>query len=199
MLSMAALQSLNRQILLKLLVAAVMMFGFGYALVPMYRALCEATGINVLTNKNDYGVRAYGVNKVGNTQIDYSRIVTIEFDSNSRGPFTFRPLKNFLEVHPGEMTQIDYQVSNTLDRTVQAQAIPSYAPKSATEYFTKLECFCFQQQTLAAHETKKMPVVFVIDAGLPEDVKTITLSYTFFEVGAGQPAVPAAPKSKVAS
>jgi len=199
MLSMAALQSLNRQILLKLLVAAVMMFGFGYALVPMYRALCEVTGINVLTNKNDYGVRAYGVNKVGNTQIDYSRIVTIEFDSNSRGPFTFRPLKNFLEVHPGEMTQIDYQVSNTLDRTVQAQAIPSYAPKSATEYFTKLECFCFQQQTLAAHETKKMPVVFVIDAGLPEDVKTITLSYTFFEVGAGQPAVPAAPKSKVAS
>jgi len=199
MLSMAALQSLNRQILLKLLVAAVMMFGFGYALVPMYRALCEVTGINVLTNKNDYGVRAYGVNKVGNTQIDYSRIVTIEFDSNSRGPFTFRPLKNFLEVHPGEMTQIDYQVSNTLDRTVQAQAIPSYAPKSATEYFTKLECFCFQQQTLAAHETKKMPVVFVIDAGLPEDVKTITLSYTFFEVGAGQPTVPAAPKSKVAS
>jgi len=196
MLSMAALQSLNRQILLKLLVAAVMMFGFGYALVPMYRALCEVTGINVLTNKNDYGVRAYGVNKVGNTQIDYSRIVTIEFDSNSRGPFTFRPLKNFLEVHPGEMTQIDYQVSNTLDRTVQAQAIPSYAPKSATEYFTKLECFCFQQQTLAAHETKKMPVVFVIDAGLPGDVKTITLSYTFFEVGAGQPA---APKSKVAS
>ena len=199
MLSMAALQSLNRQILLKLLVAAVMMFGFGYALVPMYRALCEATGINVLTNKNDYGVRAYSANKVGNTQIDYSRVVTIEFDSNSRGPFTFRPLKNFLEVHPGEMTQIDYQVSNTLDRTVQAQAIPSYAPKSATEYFTKLECFCFQQQTLAAHETKKMPVVFVIDAGLPEDVKTITLSYTFFEVGAGQPAVPAAPKSKVAS
>lgn len=196
MLSMAALQSLNRQILLKLLVAAVMMFGFGYALVPMYRALCEATGINVLTNKNDYGVRAYSANKVGNTQIDYSRVVTIEFDSNSRGPFTFRPLKNFLEVHPGEMTQIDYQVSNTLDRTVQAQAIPSYAPKSATEYFTKLECFCFQQQTLAAHETKKMPVVFVIDAGLPGDVKTITLSYTFFEVGAGQPA---APKSKVAS
>ena len=199
MLTMAALQSLNRQILLKLLVAAVMMFGFGYALVPMYSALCEVTGINVLTNKNDYGVRAYSANKVGNTQIDYSRVVTIEFDSNSRGPFTFRPLKNFLEVHPGEMTQIDYQVSNTLDRTVQAQAIPSYAPKSATEYFTKLECFCFQQQTLAAHETKKMPVVFVIDAGLPEDVKTITLSYTFFEVGAGQPAVPAAPKSKVAS
>ena len=176
-----------------------MMFGFGYALVPMYKALCEVTGINVLTNKNDYGVRAYSPNKVGNTQVDYSRVITVEFDSNSRGPFSFRPLKNFLEVHPGEMMQIDYQVSNNLDRAVQAQAIPSYAPKVATEYFTKLECFCFQQQTLAAHETKTMPVVFIIDAGLPQDVKTITLSYTFFEVGEVQHAVPEAPKSKVAS
>jgi len=194
---MANLQSLNRQILLKLLIAAVMMFGFGYSLVPMYKAICEVTGINVLTNKNDYGVRAYSANKVGNTQIDRSRLITVEFDSNSHGPFSFHPLKNYLEVHPGEMTQIDYQVSNNMDRTVQAQAIPSYAPKVATEYFTKLECFCFQQQTLAAHESRKMPVVFVIDAGLPQDVKTITLSYTFFEVGAGQQAVPAAPKSGV--
>ena len=196
---MAGLQSLNRQILLKLFIVSVMMFGFGYALVPMYKALCEVTGINVLTNKNDYGVRAYSPNKLGNTQVDYSRVITVEFDSNSRGPFSFRPIKNFLEVHPGEITQIEYQVANNLDRTVQAQAIPSYAPKIATEYFTKLECFCFQQQTLAAYETKKMPVVFIIDAGLPRDVKTITLSYTFFEVGNGQKAVPDAPKSKVAS
>ena len=122
---MAGLQTLNRQILLKLLIVSVMMFGFGYALVPMYKALCEVTGINVLTNKNDYGVRAYSPNKVGNTQVDYSRVITVEFDSNSRGPFSFRPLKNFLEVHPGEMMQIDYQVSNNLDRAVQAQAIPS--------------------------------------------------------------------------
>jgi len=93
-----------------------------------------------------------------------------------------------------------YEVYNNLDRSVEAQAIPSYAPKSATEFFTKLECFCFQQQTLAAHETRKMPVVFVIDAGLPEDVKTITLSYTFFELGVGvQPAGSTTPKSKVSS
>ena len=194
---MLPIQSLNRQILLKLLIASVMMFGFGYALVPMYKALCEATGINVITSKNDYGIRAFSANKVGNTQIDYSRVITIEFDSNSRGPFTFRPVKNFLEVHPGEMTEIFYEVSNNLDRPVQAQAIPSYAPKSATEYFTKLECFCFQQQTLTAHEVRKMPVVFVIDAGLPQDVKTITLSYTFFELGVGQqPAGSTTPKSK---
>ena len=174
-----------------------MMFGFGYALVPLYKALCEVTGINVVTNKNDYGVRAFSPNKVGNTQVNYARTVTIEFDSNSRGPFTFKPVKNFLEVHPGEMTEIVYEVTNNQSRSVRAQAIPSYAPKSATEFFTKLECFCFQEQTLAANETKKMPVVFVIDAGLPEDVKTITLSYTFFELGLG--GTPPAPKSKVVS
>ena len=197
---MSAIASINRQILLKLLIASVMMFGFGYALVPMYKALCEVTGINVVTSKNDYGIRAYSANKVGNTQVDYSRKVTIEFDSNSRGPFTFRPVKNFLEVHPGEMTEIVYEVTNNLNRPVEAQAIPSYAPKSAMEFFTKLECFCFQQQTLAAREMKRMPVVFVIDAGLPDDVKTITLSYTFFEVGVGQqPAGSTTPKSKSVS
>jgi cytochrome c oxidase assembly protein subunit 11 len=197
---MSAIASVNRQILLKLLIASVMMFGFGYALVPMYKALCEVTGINVVTSKNDYGIRAYSANKVGNTQVDYSRKVTIEFDSNSRGPFTFRPVKNFLEVHPGEMTEIVYEVTNNLSRSVDAQAIPSYAPKSAMEFFTKLDCFCFQQQTLAPHEMKKMPVVFVIDAGLPTDVKTITLSYTFFELGVGQqPAGSTTPKSKTAS
>ena len=197
---MTATASINRQILLKLLIASVMMFGFGYALVPMYKALCEVTGINVVTSKNDYGIRAYSANKVGNTQVDYSRKVTIEFDSNSRGPFTFRPVKNFLEVHPGEMTEIVYEVTNNLNRPVEAQAIPSYAPKSAMEFFTKLECFCFQQQTLAAHEMKKMPVMFVIDAGLPNDVKTITLSYTFFELGVGQqPAGSTTPKTKLAS
>ena len=194
---MSLSQNLNSQILLKLLIASVLMFGFGYALVPLYKALCQVTGINVVTSKNDYGVRAYSPNKVGNTQVDYSRKITVEFDSNSRGPFNFHPAKNFLEVHPGEMTEIVYEVSNKLDRPVQAQAIPSYAPKSATEFFTKLECFCFQQQTLAAYETRKMPVVFVIDAGLPDDVKTITLSYTFFEVGVPPPAPGATtPKSK---
>ena len=194
---MSLSQNLNRQILLKLLMASVLMFGFGYALVPLYKALCQVTGINVVTSKNDYGIRAYSPNKVGNTQVDYSRKITVEFDSNSRGPFNFHPAKNFLEVHPGEMTEIVYEVSNKLGRSVQAQAIPSYAPKIATEFFTKLECFCFQQQTLAAYETRKMPVVFVIDAGLPDDVKTITLSYTFFEVGVS-PAAPGAttPKSK---
>lgn len=174
---------LNRGMLIKLAFIACVMFGFGYAMVPMYRAICEFTGINVLTNKNDYGVRAYGASKPTNTQVDLSRVVTVEFDSNSRGPFRFRPVKNYLEVHPGEVSQIMYEVVNEQDHTVMAQAIPSYAPKIATEHFTKLECFCFAQQTLKAKESREMPVVFIIDPKLPKDVKTITLSYTFFEIG----------------
>lgn len=180
-------QALNRQMLVKLGLIAVLMFGFGFALVPMYRAICDFTGINVVTNKNEYGVRAYGAVKPTNTQIDESRVVTVEFDSNSRGPFRFRPVKNYLEVHPGELAQITYEVVNEQNRTVIAQAIPSYAPKVATQHFTKLECFCFSQQTLKAHESRQMPVVFMIDPKLPKDVKTITLSYTFFEINGVSP------------
>jgi cytochrome c oxidase assembly protein subunit 11 len=194
------LGALNKQILLKLLFLAVLMFGFGYALVPLYKALCEVTGINVVTSKNNYGVRAYGASKPGNTQVDYSRTITIEFDSNSRGPFAFKPVKNFLEVHPGEMHEIVYEVVNTLDRPVAAQAIPSYAPKTATEFFTKIECFCFQEQALTPHQIRQMPVVFIVDPNLPKDVKTITLSYTFFETGIPKPVAHSKePKKKVSS
>ncbi len=194
------LGALNKQILLKLLFLAVLMFGFGYALVPLYKALCEVTGINVVTSKNNYGVRAYGASKPGNSQVDYSRTITIEFDSNSRGPFAFKPVKNFLEVHPGEMHEIVYEVVNTLDRPVAAQAIPSYAPKTATEFFTKIECFCFQEQALAPHHIRQMPVVFIVDPNLPKDVKTITLSYTFFETGIPKPVANSKePKKKASS
>lgn len=179
--------ALNLQMLVKLAVIAILMFGFGYALVPMYRAICEFTGINVVTNKNEYGVRAYGAVKPKNTQVDASRIITIEFDSNSRGPFRFRPVKNYLELHPGEVGQITYEVVNEQNRTIMAQAIPSYAPKVATQHFTKLDCFCFAQQTLGPKESRQMPVVFIIDPNLPKDVKTITLSYTFFEINGVSP------------
>ena len=175
----------NRQMFTKLIVISLVMFAFGYALVPMYKVLCEVTGINVVTSKNDYGTRA--VNAVSkNTQVDDSRSITVEFDSNTRGPFRFRSVKNSMQVHPGEITQVIYEVVNMQNRVVSAQAIPSYAPKQATQHFTKLECFCFEQQTLKPNESREMPVVFVIDPALPKDVKTITLSYTFFEVGGAQ-------------
>jgi cytochrome c oxidase assembly protein subunit 11 len=185
----------NRQMLLKLIVISSAMFAFGYALIPMYKVLCEVTGINVVTSKNDYGTRAINAaNK--NTQVDESRLITVEFDSNTQGPFRFRSVKNSMQVHPGEMVQVVYEVVNVQGRPVSAQAIPSYAPKQATQHFTKLECFCFEQQTLKPNESREMPVVFVIDPALPKDVKNITLSYTFFEVGSGQKVITGEHNSK---
>ncbi|MGF6664216.1 cytochrome c oxidase assembly protein subunit 11 [Paraburkholderia atlantica] len=169
-------RSFNRSMLIKLFVVALMMFGFGFALVPMYRAICQITGVNNLVQR-DVSAR-----EAKNTQVDMSRTISIEFDANARGLLGFKPEQRSLDVHPGEVTTVMYDVSNEQSRTIRAQAIPSYAPKQATEYFRKIECFCFTQQTLNANETKRMPVVFVVDPKLPKDVKTITLSYTFFEL-----------------
>lgn len=164
----------------KLLVVVALMGGFGYALVPLYRAICTALGINVLSlSERQHAVKA---SDLRNTQIDYSRKIVVEFDANARGPWDFKPAKNFVEVHPGELTTVMYTFRNAQDRTMSAQAIPSYAPKQATPYFNKLECFCFNEYRLAPDERKEWPVVFVIDPKIPKDVRTITLSYTFFEV-----------------
>ena len=188
---MFSITTLNRQMLIRLLSVALFMFGFGYALVPAYKAICEITGINVVTNKNEYGIRAFGAKKPANdnTQVDLARTITVEFDSNAKGPLRFRPVKNYMEVHPGELNRITYEVVNEQNKVVVAQAIPSYAPKVATNHFTKIECFCFSQQTLQPKESRQMPVVFVIDKDLPKDVKTITLSYTFFEIQGASPVV----------
>lgn len=178
----------NRGMMMRLLVVVTLMFAFGYALVPLYKAICDITGLNVVTTRDLYGAGA----AMKNTQVDRSRTITVEFDSNARGPFAFRPVKHSMEVHPGELTTIVYEVANGQSRDISAQAIPSYAPKQATEYFKKVECFCFKQQTLKASEAREMPVVFVIDPKLPKDVKNITLSYTFFEIGAPVAQAPAA-------
>lgn len=170
-------KKLNGTMLGKLLVVALVMFGFGYALVPIYKQICELTGVNILTPKD------ISVNEISNSQIDLSREVTVEFDANTQGPWRFRPTVASIKVHPGEMTQVIYEVVNKQSYKMDAQAIPSYAPQQAAQYFKKMECFCFKQQTLEANEARQMPVVFFIDPKLPKDVKTITLSYTFFEVG----------------
>jgi len=186
-----SIANLNRQMLIRLLSVALFMFGFGYALVPAYKAICEITGINVVTNKNEYGIRAFGAQKPAkdSSQVDLTRTITIEFDSNTKGPLRFRPVKNYMEIHPGELNQITYEVVNEQDKVIVAQAIPSYAPKVATNHFTKIECFCFSQQTLQPKESRQMPVMFVVDKNLPKDVKTITLSYTFFEIQGATPVV----------
>ena len=191
----AALRSDNLRIFGKLVVVAALMFGFGYALVPIYKTICTALGINVLSLAEidvQGGARADPKTATTNTQIDTSRTITIEFDANSRGPWEFHPAKRSVDVHPGEMTTVMYEFRNVQNRTMAAQAIPSYAPMQAMPYFNKLECFCFNQYTLKPGESKQWPVVFVIDPKLSKDVKTITLSYTFFEVGGS---VPPEPKS----
>lgn len=175
-------QRRNARMLGKLVVAAVLMFGFGYSLVPLYEKICEITGINVLAVQETVNV------KPSNTQVDTSRKITVEFDANTTGPWRFKPAMSSIQVHPGEMAQVVYEVVNTQSRAMDAQAIPSYAPQEVAGYFRKMECFCFKQQTLAPNEARQMPVSFYIDPALPKNVTTITLSYTFFEVGlAGKP------------
>lgn len=200
----AALKADNRRMLGKLLVVALVMFGFGYALVPMYRAICEALGINVLSlseQKRQSGNWFGGtsVKAPANSQVDTTRLVTIEFDANVRGPWDFKPAKRSLQVHPGEMATVMYEFRNIQNRTMAAQAIPSYAPRHASGHFNKLECFCFNEYTLKAGEAKEWPVVFIVDPKLPKDVTTITLSYTFFEVGGKVPPAPAGTVGKAQS
>jgi len=179
----------NRRMLRKLAVVAVLMFGFSYGLVSMYEEICEALGINVLA-LSERQVPGNSKATPANTQIDRSRTITVEFDANANGPWDFKPAKRYVEVHPGELTTVMYEFKNIQNRTMAAQAIPSYAPKQATPHFNKLECFCFNEYTLQAGESRQWPVVFVIDPKLPKDVKTITLSYTFFEVGGKVAAAP---------
>ncbi len=168
-------QAKSRRTGWRLSVVALAMFGFGFALVPFYNQICKALGVNNLA-ASEPGAPA-------NTQIDASRIVTVELDGNVHDlPWRLRSLERQVTLHPGELARADYEVTNERDRALTAQAIPSYGPQIAGEYFHKLQCFCFQQQTLAPGETRKMPVVFTVDPALPKDIKTITLSYTFFEV-----------------
>jgi cytochrome c oxidase assembly protein subunit 11 len=164
----------NRRLFTRLALVAAGMFGFGYALVPFYYSICAAWGVNTFGE-----LRA----EPANTQVDKSRTITIEFDANAPGmPWTFKPLVRHIDVHPGELASVEYEVVNQRGAAMTGQAVPSYGPALAGEYFKKVECFCFTQQTLAAGETRRMPVLFVIDPKLPKDVNTIAISYTFFEV-----------------
>lgn len=164
----------NRRMLTRLSIIAVLMFGFGFALVPFYDHICRALGVNSMVERSE---------AAANTQVDLTRIVTIELDANAHGmPWRFQPVVRHLEVHPGELVHVEYEVANVRGAPVTGQAVVSYGPALAGQFVRKLECFCFTQQTLAAGETRRMPVSFVLDATLPADINTVTLSYTFFEV-----------------
>ncbi len=171
----------NRVLLKKLWVVTLGMFGFGFLLVPFYNKICEATGLN----SGDAQVLAK------NTQVDASRTITLELDANvdAKLPWTFSPVQKSIRLHPGEMVQVMYEVENKSDQNITGQAIPSYGPQLAAQYVKKIECFCFTGQTLKAHEKRQMPVMMVMDPALPDDVNTVTLSYTFFVMPGAEKAV----------
>jgi cytochrome c oxidase assembly protein subunit 11 len=160
--------------LTRLSIVAVAMFGFGFALVPFYDHICRALGVNSMVEKNELPA---------NTQVDLTRTVTIELDANAHGmPWRFQPTVRHLQAHPGQLVHVEYEVANVRDAPMTGQAVVSYGPALAGRFVRKLDCFCFTQQTLAAGETRRMAVSFVLDATLPVDINTMTLSYTFFEV-----------------
>ena len=167
----------NRTLLQKLCVVVVGMFGFGYLLVPFYDRICEAAGLRNIA----------AADPVINTQVDVRRAVRIEFDSNVHDlAWSFKAVEPIVNVHPGEVRQVEFEIANATAHALTGQAIPSYGPAYAGQYFRKIDCFCFTQQTLAAGETRRMPVVFVVDPNAPADLATITLSYTFFPVEGGK-------------
>lgn len=164
----------NRLLIRRLLLLVVMMFGFGYALVPLYDVFCEVTGLNGKT----------GNQVVLNEQqiVDESRLVKVTFlaSLNESMPWRFRPEQSFIEVHPGKPTTVNYIAKNISDKNLTGQAVPSVAPGLAAAYFQKTECFCFTQQELKPGEEKIMPVTFIVDSQLPQKMNELILSYTFF-------------------
>ena len=193
----------NAKMVGKLAIVALGMFAFGYVLIPIYKHICELTGINILSLSEKQvpgaGVAGRDVKLPSNSQIDTTRTITVEFDANARGPWDFKPAKRSVQVHPGELATVMYEFQNVQNRRMAAQAIPSYAPRQATAYFNKMECFCFSQYTLEPGEKREWPVAFVIDPRISKDVKTITLSYTFFEVGGKPPPAPVTPADSTAA
>lgn len=166
----------NRRLGVKLLGLTIAMFGFGYALVPLYDVFCDITGLNGKTGR-------LSAQQAAGTTVDDARLVTVEFVTSTSGslPWDFRPKVHEITVHPGEETEVMFEAVNHAQFPVVGHAVPSVAPSAAARYFNKTECFCFTQQQLAPGEAKDMPVRFVVDPKLPTNIRVVTLAYTFFE------------------
>jgi cytochrome c oxidase assembly protein subunit 11 len=173
----------NRRIVRRLLIAAVAMFGFGFALVPLYDVFCDITGINGKTGRIEAEAAL-------SQRVDSDRTVMVEFLSSVHGDLAweFKPMVRRIRVHPGEVKEVHYMARNRTGEMVSGQAVPSLAPGLAAKYFNKTECFCFTRQTLGPNEEKIMPLRFVVDPDLPEEVGTVSLSYTFFHAESAEPA-----------
>lgn len=168
----------NKRTFVKIALISVLMFGFGYLLVPLYDVFCEITGLNGKTG------RIEATEVVTEDQVDLSRTVTVQFvvNHNAAIPWDLAPVVTSLDVHPGKLYSTHFIAHNRSSHDMTAQAVPSVAPTQASRYFDKAECFCFTQQTLKAGETKEMPLRFTIDARLPKKIQTVTLAYALFDV-----------------
>ncbi|MFA0112435.1 cytochrome c oxidase assembly protein [Vibrio sp. 10N.261.46.E11] len=160
-----------------LVLSVVAMFGFGFALVPLYDVMCEALGINGKTNTVS-AVQPQGM------QPDYSRAIRVEFMSHIKPdmPWTFSPEVRVLEVHPGEVVQTNYIAKNLSGASLVGQAVPSVSPGMGATYFNKMECFCFNQQPLDGFKSANMGLIFYIEPDIPDSIHTLTLSYTLFNI-----------------
>lgn len=168
----------HQRLLITLTILVLGMFGFGFALVPIYNSLCKSLGINGKTNNQAV---AYDASKI---KVDTSRTVTVEFvaTNNAGVPWNFYPKILRVKVHPGEVAKLAFYAENKTDHKMTVQAVPSVTPGIAAKYIKKTECFCFTQQTLNGHEAMDMPLLFHLDPDLPEDIHTLTLAYTLFDV-----------------
>ena len=169
-------QQATKKLVKKLVVVVFAMFGFGFALVPLYDVFCEVTGLNGKTSNE-----AAQVSK----SIDENRLVTVEFIAHTQGnlPWTFQPEIKRMKVHPGQMHQVNFQVENLSPNNMVVQAVPSVSPGLAAAYFNKIECFCFNQQPLIKGQQADLGLQFYIDKELPKEFSTVTLSYTLFDIG----------------
>jgi cytochrome c oxidase assembly protein subunit 11 len=178
--------SRNARVVYGLLLIVCASFGFAYLQPPLYRAFCEWTGIYDIQKADE--IRASSA---------VARPVLMEFDANTHDTgLRFTAPRSALSAQTGELVQVDFRVENLSNRPITGQAIPSYGPKHAANFVKKLDCFCFRQQTFAPGEVRVMPVVFALDKTLPDDVTTVTLSYTFFEVPGGEGSTGAAPSTQ---
>lgn len=167
----------NRKLTLKLLMAVVAMFGFGFALVPLYDVMCDTLGINGKTNTESV-LQPQGMVP------DESRSIRVEFMAhrNHDMPWSFEPKQAFMQVHPGQVIQTAFLAKNLSDRDIVGQAVPSVSPGLGASYFNKIECFCFNQQPLAGKAQAEMPLIFYIEPDIPDSIHTLTLSYTLYDI-----------------
>lgn len=174
----------HRRLIRRLLLAVVAGFAFAFALVPLYDALCRVTGFNGKIGGSGFVKGGLNVENAPVSRVDRTRLVRVEFTGTVMPglPWEMRPLQFSIDLHPGELQQVSYLVHNTADHPVTGQAVPSISPGQAARYFEKIECFCFEQQTLGPGETREMPLAFIVKPELAGDIAQITLSYAFYSL-----------------